>query len=222
MLLVEGQLYLIEVSNLMLSGIRKLVCCNIQAEAVSERIQLRNEIIDRLQPIMLGVTICDRPTLNQNGLTQYNYDENHQSILKRRVHIARQFDLTLSDAPFDHRFVFDLAMAVKNAHRMPGQCAEMACLSAVELRDIATKAELFVYTIQMPDYNHTITLLSANRYIKAEKVDWTKEFKSESIVVDLWQGALDTQNLDALVSPAKINIYTKSCPRAIIQCNVTN
>ena len=74
----------------MLSGIRKLMSCNIQTEAVPEHIQLRNKIIDKLQPIALEVTICDRPTLNQNGLTQYSYDENHESILKRRVHIARQ------------------------------------------------------------------------------------------------------------------------------------
>ncbi|WP_369311131.1 hypothetical protein [Providencia rettgeri] len=206
----------------MLSRIKEILSCNVQHESVLDQLQLRSEIAQKLQPIRLDVTICDRPTHNQNGLTQYNYDENHQSIRQRRVDTARKFDLTLSDAPFDNRFVFELAARVRATHGQPGQCAEMASLSAVEICEIAPKYGFSTYTIQLPDYNHTITLVSTNDYRSGDKVDWRNEFKLGSTVVDLWQGALEPENLDALVSSAKKNFYTENSPRAIVQCKVTN
>ncbi|TWC46129.1 hypothetical protein FBY04_13331 [Pseudomonas sp. SJZ080] len=184
------------------------------------RFVLTKKIQDEILPYVSKVTICDRPSTNHSGLTQYNYDDNRDGIRQRRVSVARQFDLTLSDAPFDRRFVIELAKEVEKTHQMPGQCAEMASITAVKLKDIAAQTGLFVYTLQLPDYNHTITLLSETPYRSNEWINWAKEFNSTSIIVDLWQGALSQNKPDALVSPANKNTYTRTSPRAIVQCKV--
>lgn len=185
-----------------------------------DRLALTKRIRADIFPYASKVTVCDRPSTNHNGLTQYNYDENRDSIRQRRVSVARQFDLTLSDAPFDRRFVIALAKEVENTHQMPGQCAEMASIAAVKLKDIAAQTGLSVYTLQLPDCNHTITLLSETSYRSSEWINWTKEFSSNSIIVDLWQGALSQNNPNALISSANQNTYTSTSPRALVQCKV--
>ncbi|AZE56904.1 hypothetical protein C4K03_4766 [Pseudomonas synxantha] len=205
----------------MLGRISKgLNCFNPVNDNSFDRFILTKKIRDEIFPYTSKVTICDRPSTNHNGLTQYNYDENRESIRQRRVSIARQFDLTLSDAPFDRRFVIALAKEVEEIHQMPGQCAEMASIAAVKLKDIAAQTGLFVYTLQLPDCNHTITLLSETSYKRSEWVDWAKEFNLNSIIVDLWQGALSQSNPNALISPANQNTYTRTQPRALVQCKV--
>lgn len=184
------------------------------------RFALTGRIQDEILPYVSKVTICDRPGTNLSGLTQYNYDDNHDDIRRRRISVARQFDLTLSDAPFDRRFVIALAKEVEETHHMPGQCAEMASIAAVKLKDISAQTGLFVYTLQLPDCNHTITLLSETPYRSNEWINWTKEFNSTSIIVDLWQGTLSQNHPDALVSTANKNIYTRTSPRALVQCRV--
>lgn len=193
----------------------------VKSEDNVKLINLKDEIVTRLKPMATTVTICDLPMCNENGLTQYNYDEHHQSIRQRRVNIAKKFNLTLSDAPFNQHFVFELAEEVKKTHNMPGQCAEMASIAAIEVVSIASTYEYFVYTVQLPNCNHTIALLSNNNYKCMDPVDWSREFKSNAIVVDLWQGALSINDTEALVSLAKRNNYTKLRPKAHIQCKVT-
>lgn len=179
-------------------------------------LKIRNEI----SPYISRVTICDRPSANSNGLTQYNYDENHEGIRQRRVSVARRFDLTLSYAPFDRRFVTALANELERTHQMPGQCAEMASLAAVKLKDSAIESGMSVYTVQLPDCNHTIVLLSDVLYKSNDWVNWKREFNSSSIIVDLWQGALSPGNPEALISLAAKNTYTEKSPRALVQCKI--
>ena len=206
----------------MLDGIfRSLSCC----APVQETLRVNSSVLQQairvtLEPFVKAVTICDRPTRNQSGLTQYHYDDNRDAIRQRRVAVAREFDLSLSDAPFDRRFVAMLAAETERAHGMPGQCAEMASLSAIHLQDLARDANHQVYTLQLPDCNHTITLLSPSVYRAKEWVDWNQEFEVGAVVVDLWQGALSQDNPAALVSAADENRYTKISPRALVQCDV--
>lgn len=197
-----------------------LNCFNPVSENIQDNAILINNIRDIILPYVSSVTICDRPVTNPNGLTQYHYDENRESIRHRRVSVAKQFGLTLSDAPFDRRFVITLAREVEITPQMPGQCAEMASLAAVKLKDIAAQTGLSVYTLQLPDCNHTITLLSESTYRSKEWVNWAAEFSKKSTIVDLWQGALSPNHPYTLVSPALHNTYTRTGPRALVQCKV--
>ncbi|EKN4037902.1 hypothetical protein NUF46_004231 [Yersinia enterocolitica] len=204
----------------MFGSIGKRLNCFKPVNNSYDRDALIRKIREEISPYISKVTICDRPITNNCGLTQYNYDENRESIRHRRISVAKRFGLSLSDAPFDRRFVVVLAKEVEETPQMPGQCAEMASIAAVKLKDIAAKTGLSVYTLQLPDCNHTITLVSEASYMGGEWVNWAKEFRSNSIIVDLWQGALSPKNPDTLISLAKRNIYTRSNPRALVQCKV--
>ncbi|AZN36262.1 hypothetical protein [Iodobacter ciconiae] len=182
------------------------------------RFALIKKVKNEISPYLPKVTICDRPFVNVNGVIQYSYGLDRVAIRQRRVALAKLYGLSLSEASSDNRFIIDLARKVLGTEGMPGQCAEMASISALKLKNIAAAAGLFVYTCQLPDCNHTITLLSNTLYKPYEKINWARE--SSSIVVDLWQGALSQDKGDALVSYAAQNGYTKSRPRAYIQCKV--
>ncbi len=181
---------------------------------------LADQIGDEIRSLVSQVTICDRPTVNANGLDRYEYDGNQTEIRRRRVAVARQFDLTLSDAAFDRRFVTALAEEIEKTPGMPGQCGEMAALAGMKLRETARASSLNTYTLQLPDYNHTIVLLSKNHYSSKQRIDWNQEVRSKSLVVDLWQGALTPDKPEALVSESVSNRYTKDNPRAIVQCRL--
>ncbi|MFQ6249366.1 hypothetical protein ACLMPM_24490 [Yersinia enterocolitica] len=199
---------------------KRLNCFKPVNENSYDRDALIKKIREKIFPYISKVTICDRPIKNHCGLIQYNYDENRGSIRHRRISVARRFGLSLSDAPFDIRFVVVLAKEVEETPQMPGQCAEMASIAAVKLKDTVAKTGLSVYTLQLPDCNHTITLVSEESYVGGQWVNWAKEFRSNSIIVDLWQGALSPRDPDALISLAKRNTYTRSNPRALVQCKV--
>jgi hypothetical protein len=181
---------------------------------------LMDEITEIILPYVTRVKISDRPITNANGLTQYSYDANRDAIRARRVEIAKRFDLTLSNAPFDPRFISALASEVENSPEMAGQCGEMAVFSAVKISSAAARQGLNVYTVQLPDTNHTLTIVSSIRYESRQPIDWKREFKARTLVVDLWQGALAPRHRPALISAASENRYTRLRPRAIVQCRV--
>lgn len=205
----------------MLGKISKgLSCLSPAGDNSLDCVALTQKIRNEIFPYISKVTVCDTPATNHNGLTQYAYGEEIESVRRRRVSVARLFDLTLSYAPFDRKFVIALAKEVEGTHKMPGQCAEMASIAAVKLKDIAAQTGLYVYTLQLPDYNHTMVLLSETLYRSREWVNWVKEISQNSIVVDLWEGVLSQSNPNALVSPAGRNSYTKIRPRALVQCKI--
>lgn len=205
----------------MLASIRAALC-ETCIEPATERVSSKalDDARTCIQRYTGKVTICDRPYQNQAGLCQYRYDENRSSIRARRVETARQLGVTLSDAPFTREFAMALAARVEETEHMPGQCAEMACVAAVSLKPVAARHHLKVYTVQLPDSNHTIVLLSGNHYRPQQWIDWNSEFKASSVVVDLWQGALSKHDPTALAAPARLNSYTRTEPRALVQCMI--
>lgn len=183
------------------------------------------EVISRirgdLQQYLSSISITDRPFFNSAGMTQYKHDENHVEVIRRRVEVAKKIGLSLSEAVVSKDFQLGLAARVaedrdKN-NKMYGQCAEMAYFSAARLKGLAESSSFNVYTLQLPDVNHTIVLLSKLRYKSGSAVLWKEEYEKGSVVVDLWQGVLSPGKPASLVSLAKENTYTSKKDRAVVQ-----
>ncbi|WP_186644351.1 hypothetical protein [Fluviispira vulneris] len=129
--------------------------------------------------------------------------------------IAKKMGIALTDGPGNKEYLMKLAAAAEENGF--GQCNEMAALAASKLALISQNYKLNIYTFQMPDSNQAMVLLSRNTYRSSNLINWGIEFNSKSIVADLWQGILAPKQPEFLTSYAKINLYTKSKPRAYIQ-----
>jgi len=174
-----------------------------------------------LQQYLSSISITDRPFVNSAGMTQYKHDENHVEVIRRRVEMAKKLGLSLSEAVVSKDFQLGLAARVAEdrdeSNKMYGQCAEMAYFSAARLKGLAESSSFNVYTLQLPDVNHTIVLLSKLNYKSGNSVLWKEEYKKGSVVVDLWQGVLSPDKPAYLVSLAKENTYTNKKDRAVVQ-----
>lgn len=183
-----------------------------------------SEIRSDLEVYLSEIAITDKPFVNSAGMVQYRHDENHLKVIRRRVETARTLGMSLSEASANKEFQLSLGAKVAEDrdenNKIYGQCAEMAYFAASRLKDVAGKANYNVYTLQMPDVNHTILLVSKRNYSSGSNVLWKKEYKSESIIVDLWQGRLSSDVPAALVALAKEHMYTSRGERAIVQVKV--
>ena len=174
-----------------------------------------------LQQYLTSISITDRPFFNSAGMIQYKHDENHVEVIRRRVEVAKKIGLNLSEAVVSKEFQLSLAARVaedrdKN-NKMYGQCAEMAYFSVARLKWVSESSGFNVYTLQLPDVNHTIVLLSKLVHKSGNSILWKEEYKKGSIVVDLWQGVMSPDNSARLVSLAKENTYTNKRDRAVVQ-----
>ncbi len=65
-----------------------------------------------------------------------------------------------------------------------------------------------IYIIQLPNANHTITLISESNYSERQPIMWENEYSQGAIIVDLWHGKLSPKDSSQLVSFARKNTYT--------------
>lgn len=181
-------------------------------------------ISSQLEPRLDDIAITDRPTTNSNGLVQYQHDVNHKMVMQRRDQLRKELGLDNYGAVRSEVFQGKLAQRFSSEKdvngKLFGQCAEVAAFAAETVKKKAKDAGYRTYMVQIPSSNHTVVLLSKNIYRAGEKIDWTREFKSNSITVDLWQGVLskDSPNVsDVLTNASKKHIYTQGKPPATIQ-----
>ncbi len=179
------------------------------------------EIRADLNVFLSEIKITDRPRINSSGMVQYNHDENHFDVIRRRVQTAKSLNLSLSEATASRDFQSLLAEKVLSGrdkdNNIYGQCAEMAYLAANQLGGVAGKSAYNVYTVQLPDVNHTIVLLSKRNYVSGNAVMWKKEYKEGALIVDLWQGVLTPSKPENLAALAKKHLYTSDNQRAFVQ-----
>ncbi len=178
----------------------------------------------KLQPLLDDIAITDTPTINENGEIKYEYDDNHQAVIKRREQIRKALEMDNYAAVRSEVFQTKLAKRVgadrDSNGKIFGQCAEMAAYAADLIKNSAKQDGYRTYLAQIPGDNHTIVLLSKNTYRAGEQIDWSREFKSNSITVDLWAGTLNKNALDRanqLITLSSSNLYTHNKPPATIQ-----
>lgn len=183
-----------------------------------------DEVQQALQPHFEEIAITDVPTANENGVTQYKYDGNHQAVRRRRDELRKELGLDNYGAVRSETFQTRLARRVgaeRDANgKIFGQCAEMAAYAADTIKASAKESGYRTYMVQIPGSNHTLVLLSKNVYRAGEKINWEREFKEGSITVDLWQSVLNKTSARAnkmLTHLSKNHLYTKSKPPATIQ-----
>ena len=183
-----------------------------------------NRVRNPLTPILDEIAITDVPTTNANGVTQYQHDANHLAVMRRRDVLRKEFGLDNYGAVRSEAFQTKLGKQVgvdRDAHgKLYGQCAELAAYAADKVKGVAKEQGYRTYLVQIPESNHTVVLLSKNNYRAGEKVDWGREFKSDSITVDVWQGALSKNKpgaADLLVNASKKHVYTANKPLSTIQ-----
>ncbi|MBE8603368.1 dermonecrotic toxin domain-containing protein [Pseudomonas cyclaminis] len=190
----------------------------------SVKAEVLNRIRNPLTPVLDEIAITDIPTTNANGVTQYQHDANHLAVMKRRDVLRKEFGLDNYGAVRSEVFQTKLARQVgtdRDANgKLYGQCAELAAYAAEKVKGVAKEQGYRTYMVQIPETNHTVVLLSKNSYRAGERVDWGREFKSDSITVDLWEGVLSKNNpgaADVLINASKKHGYTKGKPPASIQ-----
>ncbi|MGY2374942.1 hypothetical protein ACW9IB_10585 [Pseudomonas sp. SDO524_S393] len=178
----------------------------------------------KLQSKINDIAITDTPTTNENGETKYIYDHNHAAVRQRREQLRKELEMDNYEAVRSEAFQTRLAQRVSTDRdangRIFGQCAEMAAYAADMIKAPAKSAGYRTYLVQIPSSNHTIVLLSKNEYRAGARIDWAQEFASDSITVDLWQGTLSKDRLNAakdLMDFAHKHKYTGHKPPATIQ-----
>ncbi|MDE1335815.1 hypothetical protein [Vibrio aestuarianus] len=189
-----------------------------------EKILSINKLRLELSVYFPSIAITDKPILNSAGLTQYNYDNNRDAVRTRRCEVAKSYNLNLSEAPFYPQFHSALAERIQNDrddnNKIYGQCAEMASLAASILKKCHQHFSGNIYIIQLPNANHTITLISESNYSERQPIIWENEYSQGAIIVDLWQGKLSPKDSSQLVSFADENFYTKDKIKAIVQTKI--
>jgi len=182
------------------------------------------EIRDRLSGLLEKVKIADRPYTNSAGLCQYEFDVNNDAIRKRRCDLARSLGFTPSDAISQSKYHRHLAQRVANEFDqqgfMFGKCAEMAALAANLLTELAMAYNKHLYIFQLPDSNHTLVLMSVNQYKSNERINWKKEYASQSITVDLWQAGLDKKMANLACLSSEHRYTRKPRTRGYIQAKI--
>lgn len=189
-----------------------------------EKILSINKLRLELSVYFPSIAITDRPILNSAGLTQYHYDNNRDAVRTRRCEVAKNCNLNLSEAPFYPQFHSALAERIQNDrddnNKIYGQCAEMASLAASILKKYHQHFSGNIYIIQLPNANHTITLISESNYSERQPIMWENEYSQGAIIVDLWQGKLSPKDSSQLVSFADENFYIKDKIKAIVQTKI--
>ena len=138
-----------------------------------------DEVQQALQPHFEEIAITDVPTANENGVTQYKYDGNHQAVRRRRDELRKELGLDNYGAVRSETFQTRLARRVgaeRDANgKIFGQCAEMAAYAADTIKASAKESGYRTYMVQIPGSNHTLVLLSKNVYRAGEKINWERE-----------------------------------------------
>lgn len=99
--------------------------------------------------------------------------------------MEKSFNLNLSEAPFQRQFHYDLVEQIKNDkdsdNKIYGQCTEMASLLNTRRQYLSDN----IYIIQLPNANHTITLISESNYSERQPIMWENEYspKGQSLSI---------------------------------------
>ncbi|MBD1555640.1 hypothetical protein HC752_01660 [Vibrio sp. S9_S30] len=135
--------------------------------------------------LMDTISVTNVSYTNTHGMLQYQYDnELARKNRERRIRIARQYNLNLTDIPHHPDAIRQLATETEESGF--GQCGEISAVAASHVSTLASEFGFNTYLAKNSVENHTLVLLSKSEYKSNDAINWNQEYRQDSLIVDLW------------------------------------